>query len=262
MCTSDVLKGGMIMDTNNTGKEYYMKDESTSLYSKNFFIRNMNEIASKMITGVNQNKINRSKADTWSIMFCDIDALKYVNDTVGHVEADIAIKNIADIIKECIRTNRKENDTILYPDDKNIPIRFGGDEFIIILPNCTKEKAQLIKDRINGHLIKRCKDVSNMTLSIGIADTSEIDLPNPLDQNNTEVVNMFLSNLIEMAEERMRAEKNIDFDNLPYQKQVEVIFKSLNRIPGFDLNNFNHVNLLNKISEGLKDNLELENKKK
>jgi diguanylate cyclase (GGDEF)-like protein len=249
------------MSTDNIKKDYFVKDESTSLYSKNFFIKNINEIALKMIKGVNQNKINKSSDNTWSILFCDIDALKYVNDTFGHIEADNAIRNIAGIIKECIRTNRKENDTILYPDNINIPIRYGGDEIVIILPNCTKEKAQLIKDRINNQLIKRCDAVINMTLSIGIADTSEIDLPSDIDINNIESVNMFVSGLIGIAEGCMREEKNIDFDKLSYQKQTEVILKSLNRIPGFDLNNSNHVNLLNKISEGLRNNMELENKK-
>jgi diguanylate cyclase (GGDEF)-like protein len=250
------------MSTNNKEfdnvKKSYMKDASTSLYNKNFFIQNMNKIALEMIKGINENKINKNAEGTWSILFCDIDALKFVNDTVGHIEADKAIKNIADIIKECIRTHRDKNDTILYPDvdkSENIPIRFGGDEFVIILPNCTKEKAQLIKDRINNYLIKKSKDVASMTLSIGIADTNEIELPNDLDINNVESVNMFVSNLIGVAEERMRDEKNVDFDNLSYIKQQETISKYLNRIPGFNLNNAKHVYVLDKIVDDLKKNL-------
>jgi diguanylate cyclase (GGDEF)-like protein len=126
------------MDTNNMGldnvKKSYMEDASTSLYNKNFFIQNINRIALEMIKGINENKINKNDAGTWSILFCDIDALKYVNDTIGHIEADNAIKNIASIIKNCIRTNCEKNDTILYPDiekSENIPIRFG--EMILLL---------------------------------------------------------------------------------------------------------------------------------
>jgi diguanylate cyclase (GGDEF)-like protein len=239
-------------------RKSFIEDASTSLYNKNYFVQNMNKIALEMIKGINENKINKNDAGTWSILFCDIDALKYVNDTVGHIEADKAIKNIASIIKECIRTHSNKNDTILYPDiekRENIPIRFGGDEFVIILPNCTKEKAQLIKNRINNYLINKSEDVANMTLSIGIADTSEVKLLNNIDINDVQSINMFVSSLIEVAEERMRDEKNIDFDNLSYIKKQETISKHLNRIPGLNLNDPNHICVLDQIINDLKNNL-------
>ena len=61
--------------------------------------------------------------------YCDLDHLKDINDTYGHHEGDWYIRCFADIV----RFNIREEDFFA---------RIGGDEFCIILSNCTREKAE------------------------------------------------------------------------------------------------------------------------
>jgi diguanylate cyclase (GGDEF)-like protein len=66
-----------------------------------------------------------------SIIYIDINNLKIVNDTLGHQSGDKLIKTVIHLLKENIRSS----DTIC---------RLGGDEFLIILPDCNKEHAKII----------------------------------------------------------------------------------------------------------------------
>lgn len=66
------------------------------------------------------NRINQKYKDTIAIIYCDVDDLKSINDRYGHVEGDEAILNTIKIIKETLHK-------------KDIIVRMGGDEFIVIL---------------------------------------------------------------------------------------------------------------------------------
>jgi diguanylate cyclase (GGDEF)-like protein len=66
----------------------------------------------------------------------DIDRLKYVNDTFGHIEGDKLIINTAKLLKKCFR-------------DSDIVARIGGDEFLAILYDCDKPKAEMFRKRID-----------------------------------------------------------------------------------------------------------------
>ena len=74
-----------------------------------------------------------------TISFIDLNGLKFVNDTYGHAEGDRYITLISDHIREVIR----KSDT---------PVRLGGDEFLIILPDCEMEEAKRVLNRLNETL--------------------------------------------------------------------------------------------------------------
>ncbi|MBQ2101456.1 MAG: GGDEF domain-containing protein, partial [Lachnospiraceae bacterium] len=76
---------------------------------------------------------------TMMVMFVDINYLKHINDRFGHIHGDAAIKTVADGIKEILRENW-------------IAIRFGGDEFLIIAPNCDKREAEEVRQSILQYL--------------------------------------------------------------------------------------------------------------
>lgn len=76
-----------------------------------------------------------------TICFIDIDNLKSINDTYGHLEGDSVIK----MTSETIRSNVRDSDIIF---------RFGGDEFIIIFPKCALDEAMKIWLRIESELNK------------------------------------------------------------------------------------------------------------
>ena len=71
-----------------------------------------------------------------STIIIDGDYIKDINDNFGHFEGDRAIVFMAETIKESLR----ESDLLFH---------FGGDEFSIILPDTSKDEAQIVADRIN-----------------------------------------------------------------------------------------------------------------
>jgi diguanylate cyclase (GGDEF)-like protein len=74
-----------------------------------------------------------------SVVMIDIDDFKQYNDSFGHQEGDILLKSASDIIKHAVR----ENDTAG---------RYGGEEFILILPDATEENSAAVCERIRSTL--------------------------------------------------------------------------------------------------------------
>ncbi|MGC7872704.1 diguanylate cyclase domain-containing protein [Desulfosporosinus sp. SYSU MS00001] len=128
-------------------KKYATIDELTGL---------LNRRSGKIIL---DNAVERSKAEQQSlaVSFCDIDGLKYVNDTFGHDEGDWYIVAIA----EAIKSNLREDD---------FAFRYGGDELILIFTNCDEERSRVIIKRINNSIERKKNEFEkpyNMSLSIG-----------------------------------------------------------------------------------------------
>ena len=63
------------------------------------------------------------------IMFTDADHLKYINDTFGHDMGNLAISSIASILRQ-------------YCPPQSVSMRYGGDEFVSVIPDCNKEEIQ------------------------------------------------------------------------------------------------------------------------
>lgn len=109
-------------------------------------------------------EINRAKRylHPLSLMFIDIDKFKTVNDTYGHMMGDKVLLQIANRLKDCLRSN-------------DTAYRFGGDEYTIILPETTLPEAKYVADRIinkfdHDSLTINGKDISKISLSIGITE--------------------------------------------------------------------------------------------
>lgn len=90
-----------------------------------------------------------------SFLMIDIDFFKKINDTYGHETGDIVLQNLVKIIKSCTR----KSDYI---------IRWGGEEFIIILPDCGEIKAKDIGEQIRVKVMDAKENMCNATVSIGI----------------------------------------------------------------------------------------------
>ncbi|MDK2820857.1 MAG: hypothetical protein PWP31_822 [Clostridia bacterium] len=91
-----------------------------------------------------------------AVIFLDIDNFKCYNDTFGHVAGDVVLQKTAEIIKNSIRT-------------VDIAGRYGGEEFVIILPGTKEEGAVAVAERIRKSIetypFPHCK----VTASLGIA---------------------------------------------------------------------------------------------
>ena len=134
---------------------YSFHDKLTGLYNRRYF---ENELE----------RLNNSRKLPISIVVCDLDNLKYINDEYGHKKGDEYIIKVANILKENFR-------------DEDIIARIGGDEFGIILPDTNKINTLEIINRIKDEY-KKDKYSKNTGISIGysIKDEPAIELERAL----------------------------------------------------------------------------------
>jgi len=114
-------------------------DEKTGLYNNRFFQTELDMEIEKAQRG-NQKL---------SLMIIDIDYFKKINDTYGHVKADDLLKQLAKVILKQIRRS-------------DIAARFGGEEFFILLPETSLDKAKKLALRLqkaihNNSILNRHK---------------------------------------------------------------------------------------------------------
>ena len=110
-------------------------------------------------------EIERTKrnGEKLSLLFIDIDHFKSINDTYGHVAGDKVLKQTAALLK----TSSRSADLIF---------RYGGDEFIVLLPGTSAHDAELLEKRINSNL-DSCEKLQcfSISLSIGIHEAGGED---------------------------------------------------------------------------------------
>ena len=140
-------------------------DGLTNLYNRNyFFYRLHSEIARCRRFG---HKV--------SLLLLDLDGFKDINDKLGHLEGDALLQKVAEIFRGNIRRSDTEP---AY--DIDVPCRYGGDEFCIILPETEEVQAFGVAERIRAAVNAGCKrflrEHTNesgsppaVTISVGVA---------------------------------------------------------------------------------------------
>ncbi|MEJ2641067.1 MAG: diguanylate cyclase [Desulfosarcinaceae bacterium] len=89
-----------------------------------------------------------------SVIMCDIDHFKQVNDTHGHQVGDVVLKGFADIIRRSIRA------------EVDWAVRYGGEEFVIILPETDLEGARVVAERLRRSVANAAFSAEDGTFSI------------------------------------------------------------------------------------------------
>jgi diguanylate cyclase (GGDEF)-like protein len=158
-----------------TVEKLAVTDSLTGLYVRRYFYERLGE------------ELQRSKKYNFELAFImvDIDDFKKCNDTYGHMVGDVVIKDIARMIKESVR-------------DIDIVGRYGGEEFVIALPETGIESARQVAERlrtkVGGKAFKAYDENLKLTISMGLAiypaDAAELD------------------DLIEKADQALYAAKN------------------------------------------------------
>jgi diguanylate cyclase (GGDEF)-like protein len=95
----------------------------------------------------------------------DIDNFKSINDRHGHPAGDEVIRNVADVLRASLR-------------EDDVPGRYGGEEFGVLLPDTPAAGAEVIAERIRKRIERTTLSRSGLraTISIGIAELEAQDL--------------------------------------------------------------------------------------
>ena len=100
-----------------------------------------------------------------SLLFIDVDGFKKYNDSFGHLAGDLALRKIADLLRNCARAT-------------DIVARYGGEEFAVILPESTSSGALMLAERIKTEVsifdfLPQVPGEGHLTVSIGIYTAEE-----------------------------------------------------------------------------------------
>ncbi len=153
--------GSMIIFNNVTMQKLYehnLKNEA----EKDFLTQLLNKSGFHKAL---QKYISNGNLQDCSVLMMDIDNFKKINDTFGHASGDAVLCNFTDVINRIIRS-------------EDIACRFGGDEFIIVIPHVAKETACHIAERIrkaveDNHFVFNNQNM-RYTVSMGVADHGAI----------------------------------------------------------------------------------------
>jgi len=123
-------------------------DKLTGLYNRAYFEEELK-------------RLNTQRQLPLSIIFCDVNGLKEMNDNFGYDKGDQLLRKVAEILKNCFR-------------NEDVVVRWGGDEFIIVLPLTDGKTADSIIERIYKKCEQSCKPNFPVSISIGRAVKNKI----------------------------------------------------------------------------------------
>ena len=164
-CGDRISVGGSVLEYiehDTVRKQFHKKiqrlineDYLTGLLAKNRFDEKLDQTL----------EASREKNLPLSILMADIDDLKSINDSHGHLLGEFTVGQIGHLIKEC------------YASGESYATRFGGDEYEVLLPDTIKKQAlvtaERIRQRVEEYSFERDGLYANPTLSLGVATYPE-----------------------------------------------------------------------------------------
>ncbi len=148
-------KKEITLDAQKIAKLYYLAttDTKTQLYNYRYFSSELkHELA-----------ISERYGRPLAFVLIDIDDFKKVNDTYGYLRGDEVLQMVATLIKSNVR-------------DTDVAARFGGEEFVILMPETREEEAEKMADRLRGMIMAdQFLFKHNVTVSVGVAQNFPVE---------------------------------------------------------------------------------------
>lgn len=128
-----------------------IKDGLTNLYLQRYLLERMSEEVSRQLR----------RKEQLSFLMIDLDKFKHYNDKYGHMAGDIVLRTTAMLLAQ------------FFNQPGNLVCRYGGEEFCVLLPDCSKPKAielaQKLRHKIESQTIILRREKTHVTVSIGVA---------------------------------------------------------------------------------------------
>jgi len=136
---------GRLLESNQKLKEVASHDSLTSLWNRANILRFLEE---DLELGIRENF-------PISVIMADVDYFKMTNDSYGHVAGDLVLIEVASRLQRSVRKYDKVG-------------RYGGDEMLIVLPNCGLENSRVIADRLRTAVRRRKIRTPSGTIPVSI----------------------------------------------------------------------------------------------
>ena len=134
---------------NHLHYEQTLRDFKTGLFNHSYFIHRLGEEFAR---------VKRSRISS-SIIVIDVDKFKIFNDTYGHLAGDKVLESLSLTIKQAVRT-------------EDVPSRFGGEEFTVLLPDTNAETAFIVAERLRNGVAEMevpwDPPLPRVTISLGV----------------------------------------------------------------------------------------------
>ncbi|MFO7877759.1 MAG: diguanylate cyclase [Desulfovermiculus sp.] len=119
-----------------------LHDSLTGLYNRNFFEEEME-------------RLSDGRHNPLGIIVCDVDGLKFINDTLGHQSGDQVLISVAGILRQCFRSSE-------------IIARLGGDEFAVLLTDTDPEVVEMMLQRLRQTVLDYNNSGPEIPLSLSL----------------------------------------------------------------------------------------------
>jgi diguanylate cyclase (GGDEF)-like protein len=132
-------------------------DSLTGVYNRHSFNENLRDEVRR----------SREHGRPLSVLLIDVDDFKFCNDTYGHLYGDQVLQKIAQVLGASLRK-------------VDVLARFGGDEFVVLLPETDLPSAQLIADRLEHAVASEDQGEYFLGISLGVAEYQPDETPEDL----------------------------------------------------------------------------------
>ncbi|MPM48725.1 hypothetical protein SDC9_95452 [bioreactor metagenome] len=204
-------------------------DSLTGTFNRSFFTNEINNIDIKENLPI-------------SIIMGDVNGLKLTNDAFGHLLGDKLLITAVEVMKKSCN----ENDLI---------VRWGGDEFIILLPNTDEKQVQKISDRIKSECENERIDSIALSISIGYSTKSSIE-EDIMKVINTSEDMMYRIKMVESRSQKSKTLKVItqtlqekSFQDVEHSKNVSKLCRIIGKEMGMSSKELSELEILGDIHD-------------